>query len=197
MECEPTLEAREVGAARVQAETGGTLIHPYDDDRIIAGQGTAALELLADIPQLDLVMTPVGGGGLLSGTAIVVRGLSSHTQVIAAEPAGADDAYRSFAAGKIIPQTDPQTIADGLLTSLCPRTFAVIQENVAAIVTVGEEAIVSAMRHVWERMKLVIEPSAAVPLAAVLEGKVTGRGQRIGIVLSGGNTDLDHLAWLK
>jgi threonine dehydratase len=194
--CEPTLEARESTLANVVQETGATFIHPYNDPRVIAGQGTAALELCEDVADLDVVMTPVGGGGLLSGTAITVAALSPATRVIAAEPAGADDAYRSLQTGKIQPSITPQTIADGLLTSLGELTFAIIQQHVAQIVTVSEEAIVSAMRHVWERMKIIIEPSAAVPVGALLEKHVDLTGQRIGVILSGGNVDFDRLPWL-
>jgi threonine dehydratase len=195
--CEPTLASRESTAAALLAETGAALVHPYDNERVIAGQGTAALELLEEIPDLDLVTAPVGGGGLISGTAITVANTSPRTAVIAAEPAGADDAYRSLQAGTIIPQTDPQTIADGLRTSLCPRTFAAIRAHVRAIATVDDDAIIAAMRLVWERMKIVIEPSAAVPLAILLAGKVDVRGQRVGVIFSGGNVDLDHLPWVR
>lgn len=188
--CEPTLEARESSTARIMAETGATLVHPYDDARVIAGQGTAALELLEDISDLDVVMTPVGGGGLLSGTAIAVKSLRRETRVIGAEPAAADDAYRSFTTREFVPSVNPQTVADGLLTSLGKLTFPIILDHVDAIVTVTEEEIISAMRLVWERMKLVIEPSAAVPVAAVLGGRAEVKGKRIGIILSGGNLDL-------
>jgi len=195
--CEPTLASRESTAAAVIAETGAALVHPYDNDRVIAGQGTAALELLDEVPGLELVLAPVGGGGLASGTAIATAHTSTIAAVVAAEPAGADDAYRSLQAGRIIPQTNPQTIADGLRTSLCPRTFAAIRDHVREIVTPDEETIVAAMRLVWERMKIVIEPSSAVPLGALLAGKVETKGLRIGIILSGGNVDLDHLPWAK
>ncbi len=191
--CEPTVADREATAARVVAETGATLIHPYNDARIIAGQGTAALELLDDAPDLDYLLAPVGGGGLVSGTAIAAAGVSPKTRVIAAEPAGADDAYRSLRAGHIVPSEHPQTIADGLRTSLGELTFAAIQRHVREIVTVSEEAIESAMRHVWERMKIVIEPSSAVPVAALLEKRLDVAGQRVGIILSGGNVDLTNL----
>jgi threonine dehydratase len=194
--CEPTLKAREIATAMILEETGATLIHSYDNQDIITGQGTAAMELLEEVPGLDLVMTPIGGGGLLSGTAIAAAGCSPGTRIVAAEPAGADDAYRSFKAGRLIPQTDPRTIADGLRTSLAPRTFAVIQELVTDIVTVSEDAIISAMRRVWERMKIVIEPSAAVPVAALIESKLDVKGKRVGIILSGGNADLDNLPWI-
>jgi threonine dehydratase len=180
----------------VVRETRATFIHPYNDARVIAGQGTAALELLTDMADLDVIMAPVGGGGLLSGTAIVTAALSPATQVIAAEPEAADDAYRSLQAGEILPAGDPHTIADGLRTSLGPLTFAIIQQHVQQIVTVSEEAIVSAMRYIWERMKIVIEPSAAVPIGALLEKKIDLTGKRIGVSLSGGNVSLDHLPWL-
>ncbi len=193
--CEPTLAAREATLADVVAATGATVIHPYNDARVIAGQGTAALELLADVPGLDVVMAPVGGGGLLSGTAIAVAGASPNTRVVGAEPAAADDAFRSLEAGRIVPSADPRTIADGLLTSLGTLTFAAIRERVSEIVTVSEEAIVVAMRHTWERMKIVIEPSSAVPLGALLEGKLPAAGRRIGVILSGGNVDLADLPW--
>jgi len=193
VECEPTLDSREETAARLLRETGATLVHPYDNDRVIAGQGTAALELMQEIPDLDAVLAPVGGGGLLSGTALAVRGLSADTRVYAAEPAGADDAQRSFRAGKIIPQLAPRTIADGLRTSLCPRTFQIIRAHVADVVTVSEEEIVAAMRQVWERMKIVIEPSAAVPVAVMLGRRIDLAGGRVGVILSGGNVDLEAL----
>jgi threonine dehydratase len=197
--CEPTLHAREETLASVVAETGAHVVHPYDDPRVIAGQGTAVLELLEDAGPLDAVITPVGGGGLLSGTAIAVSGIDAErgmrTRVYAGEPRGADDAARSLAAGELIPSVDPDTVCDGLLTSLSPRTFAAIQRHVAAILTVDDAAIVRAMRLVWERMKLVIEPSAAVPLAAVLERRQEIAGRRIGVVFSGGNVDLGRLPW--
>jgi threonine dehydratase len=195
VECEPTLAAREATAAEIRAETGATFVHPYDNDAVIAGQGTAALELLEEVPDLDVVLTPVGGGGLLSGTAVAIAAASPHTRVVAAEPAGADDAQQSFRAGRIIPQTNPRTVADGLLTSLAPRTFRLIQAHVADIVTVDDEATIAAMRHVWERMKIVIEPSAAVAVAALLTGRIEGGARRVAIILSGGNVDLSRLPW--
>jgi threonine dehydratase len=195
--CPPTLAAREATQAQVIAATGATEVHPYNNELVIAGQGTAALELFSEVPELDVVIVPVGGGGLLSGTALAAAGVSPRTRVLAAEPERADDAYRSLAAGKIIPSDNPQTIADGLLTSLGELTFPIIQQHVAGIWTVSEEAIVSAMRFVWERAKIIIEPSAAVPVAAVREGKVKLAGMRIGIILSGGNVDLDRLPWLN
>jgi len=193
--CEPTLEARETTLEAVVEETGATFVHPYDNYAIIAGQATAALELLEEEPVLDVVMAPVGGGGLLSGTALATHYLSTETRVIAAEPAGADDAFRSFEAGRIIPQKNPQTVADGLRTSLGERNFPIIKQHVERIVTVSEQGIVDAMRAVWERMKLIVEPSAAVPLAALLEGAVDLAGKRVGIIFSGGNVDLAKLPW--
>jgi threonine dehydratase len=193
--CEPTLQARESALERVVRETGAEIVHPYNDDRVIAGQGTAALELLEDVPDLDAVLVPVGGGGLLSGTAIAARSLKPAIRVIAAEPAGADDAFRSLQAGRIIPSLAPRTIADGLLTALGDRTFPVIRDLVERIVTVSEESIVAAMKFVWERAKLIIEPSSAVPLAALWERNADLPGLRVGIILSGGNVDLDRLPW--
>jgi len=193
--CAPTLEARDTTCAAVQAETGALLVHPYDDWRVIAGQGTAAVELLEQIPDLDAVITPVGGGGLLSGTAIASRSINPSIRVYGAEPAGADDAWRSLQSGRIIPQTDPRTIADGLRSSLGVKTFAVLSALVDAIGTTSEQAIVQAMRLTWDKLKLIIEPSSAVPLAALLERKLPVAGLRVGIVISGGNVDLDRLPW--
>jgi threonine dehydratase len=193
--CKPTLEAREFTLEKVVESTGAVFIHPYDDPRIIAGQGTAALELCEEIPQMDVVMAPVGGGGLLSGTAIAVTSISPRTAVIGAEPEQADDAYRSLQKGKIVPAVNPDTIADGLRTSLGSLTFPIIKKHVKEIMPVSEEAIVQAMRHIWERMKIIVEPSAAVPLGAVLSRGKDLKGKRIGIILSGGNVDLGHLPW--
>jgi threonine dehydratase len=193
--CAPTLDARETTLQRVLAETGCVAIHPYNDLDILAGQGTAALELIDDVPDLDTVIAPVGGGGLLAGTAIAVSELDPRIRVIGAEPAGADDAYRSLQAGHILPSVDPRTIADGLLTSLGELTFPVVRDRVESIVTVSEQAIIAAMRLVWERMKIIIEPSSAVPVAALLEKREQVGGRRIGVILSGGNVDLDDLPW--
>lgn len=193
--CAPTLAARDETCAALQAETGAVLVHPYDDWRVIAGQGTAALELLEEIPDLDAIVAPVGGGGLLSGTAIAARGVKASIAAYGAEPAGADDAWRSLQAGRIIPQTDPRTIADGLRSSLGAKTFAVLSTMVDEIATASEEAIVRAMRLTWDKLKLIVEPSSAVPLAALLERKLPVAGRRVGIVLSGGNVDLDRLPW--
>jgi len=193
--CEPTLEARETAQAAVVAQTGATIVHPYNDLRVIAGQGTAALELLEDYPDLDVILAPVGGGGLLSGTAIAAQGLAPAIRIIAAEPEAADDACRSMAAGRIIPSLDPKTIADGLLTSLGELTFPIIRERVERIVPVSEAGIVAAMKFVWERAKLVIEPSAAVPVALLWERRIDLTGLRVGVILSGGNVDLEKLPW--
>ena len=191
--CKPTLQARESTLAQVIEETGATEIHPYNNFHVIAGQGTAAKELVEDNGEFDVLMAPVGGGGLLSGTTIATKHLLPSCKVIAAEPAGADDAYRSFHSKKWVPSENPKTIADGLLTSLGERNFAIILEKVDDIVTVSEESMVEAMRLIWERMKIIIEPSSAVPLAAILEKKVDVQGKKVGIILSGGNLDLGKL----
>lgn len=193
--CKPTLEARETTTEQIVNATDAVVVHPYNDYRVIAGQGTAALELLEEVPDLDVILAPVGGGGLLSGTAIAAKGISSDIRVIAAEPEMADDAYRSLRAGHIIPSNNPETIADGLLTSLGDKTFPIIQQHVEQIVTVSEKAIMEAMKFIWERAKIVIEPSAAVPVGLVLEGKVDLKNLRVGLILSGGNVDLDLLPW--
>jgi threonine dehydratase len=193
--CRPTLKAREETSAKVMEKTGAVFIHPYNNLDMITGHGTAALELCEEVPDLDAVMAPVGGGGLLSGTALAVAGISSNTRVYAAEPEKADDAYRSLKAGRIIPSENPASIADGLLTSLGDLTFPIIQKHVSGILTVSEEAIIEAMRLIWERMKIVVEPSAAVPLAALLTKGHSLEGQRVGIILSGGNVDLGNLPW--
>lgn len=193
--CEPTLEARERHLAHVIDRTGASVVHPYNDYRIISGQATAALELCKEVPRLDLVMAPVGGGGLLSGTAIAVSGISPNTRVLGTEPKNADDACRSLRAGRILPSEDPDTIADGLRTSLGDLTFPIIQEYVNDILTVSEEGIISAMRYIWERMKIIVEPSSAVPLGALLSNRTASSGKRIGVILSGGNVDLTGLPW--
>lgn len=189
--CEPTLAARESTMARVQEETGCTFVHPYNRFEIIAGQGTAALELLEDKPDLDIIMAPVGGGGLLSGTAIAARGIKPDIKVWAGEPQNADDAFKSFYSGEIVPSVNPQTIADGLLTSLGTLTFLAIRENVDAILLCPEHMIREAQRMIIERMKILIEPSSAVPLGALMSGpEKHWKGKKIGIILSGGNTQI-------
>jgi threonine dehydratase len=191
--CKPTLQARESTLAEVVKETGSKEIHPYNNFYVIAGQGTAAKELIEDAGEFDIILAPVGGGGLLSGTAISTKKLLPDCKVIAAEPASADDAFRSFHSKKWVPSENPKTIADGLLTSLGERNFKIILEKVDDIVTVSEEKIVEAMRLIWERMKIIIEPSSAVPLAAILEEKVDVKNKKVGIILSGGNLDLGKL----
>jgi threonine dehydratase len=193
--CAPTQAARERACADVQRETGATLVHPYDDVHVIAGQGTAVLELLEDVPDLDAVIAPVGGGGLISGTSIAARAIRPGITIYGAEPAGADDAARGFASGRVEPLPHPDTIADGLRATLSERTLQAIRRNVTAIPTASEAAIASAMRATWERMKIVIEPSSAVPLACLLESGMPIAGRRVGIIVSGGNVDLDHLPW--
>ena len=193
--CKPTLQAREEGLAEVVERTGATFIHPYNNYRVIAGQGTCALELCEEVEGLDVVMAPVSGGGLISGTAITVSAVLPGGKVIGAEPEMADDAYQSLRAGKIIPIKNPDTIADGLRTMLGELTFPIIRKYVEKIVTVSEEAIIEAMRLIWERMKIIVEPSAAVPLGALLSKRKEIAGKRIGIILSGGNVDLTKLPW--
>lgn len=197
VECEPNLADRERAAAELVAETGGTLIPPFDHPDVIAGQGTAALELLEDVPDLDAVIAPVGGGGLLSGCCTAAHGIDPRIRVFGAEPLGADDAARSKAAGEWVPQTDPNSIADGLLTSLGRLTWPIIRDQVERVFTVTEPQIVAAMRLVWERMKSVIEPSAAVAAAVALGDEFRNLNgiDRVGVVLSGGNVSLDKLYW--
>lgn len=193
--CEPTLAARESTLKSVQRETGATFVHPYDNPKVIAGQGTAALELIEEAGELDVVMAPVGGGGLLSGTAITTASLLPDATILGAEPAGADDAFRSHRDKKRYPSVNPDTIADGLLTSLGELTFPVVRDRVHGIRVVDDAGIVAAMRLIWERMKIVVEPSAAVPLAAVMAYPDDFAGKRVGLILSGGNVDLGALPW--
>ena len=195
--CEPTQEARETTAEQMIKRTGAAFIHPYNDLRVMAGQGTTALELLEDLPDLDFILCPVGGGGHLSGIAVAAKSINPKVRVIGVEPAAADDARRSFQAGRILPSVNPKTIADGLRTSLGEKPFAEIQRHVDDIVTVSEKAIVNAMRLIWEVMKLIVEPSGAVSYAAVLEEKLDLKAQKAGVVLSGGNLDLDGLPWMR
>lgn len=193
--CKPNLASREETLKEVIAQTNATEIHPYNNPVIIAGQATAAKELIEEIGAPDIIMAPVGGGGLLSGTALSAHYLGKNTKVIAAEPAQADDAFRSFRAKKFIPSQNPDTIADGLRTSLGSITFDIILQHVDDIVTVSESAIIDAMKLIWERMKIIVEPSSAVPLAAILENQLEHRGKKIGIIISGGNVDLNKLPW--
>ena len=191
--CEPTLASREATVHALMRKEGSTLIHPFDDWNVIAGQGTAAWELLDQAGPLDVVISPVGGGGLLAGTALAVHGKSPATRVIGAEPLAADDAKRSLELGAIQPSHDPRTVADGLRTSLGEKPFAVISRHVSTIVTATEPEILAAMRFVWERFKIIIEPSCAVPVAPILTGALDVRGLRVGVIITGGNVDLDPL----
>jgi len=193
--CEPTEESREIKCAEVINQTGATLIHSFENEHVIAGQGTAVMELLEDVLDLDLIMCPVGGGGLLSGTAIAAKSMRPQINVIAVEPDNADDAAQSFRAGQRLVTEKKFTIADGLRTNIGEPNFAIVQRYVDDIVTVSEEAIVSAMRTIWETMKIIIEPSAAVPYAAILERVIKVNGKRVGIILTGGNVDMDALPW--
>ncbi len=189
----PTAEEYDATAAAIEERTGANPVHPYDDPRTITGQATCALELLEDVPDLDLLLAPVGGGGLLSGTCLATAICAPGTRVIGCEPEMADDARKSLRQGVLVPQTNPRTIADGLRTSLGEHTFPIINRHVSDIVTVSEQAILDAMRLVWETMKIVIEPSAAVPVAGLLEKRIPADARRIGIILSGGNVDLESL----
>ena len=193
--CQPTLKARETTLESVIEQTGAVEIHPFDDPRVISGQGTAVLELMDEIDDLDAILAPVGGGGLICGTAIVVAGMDNSVSVFAAEPKNADDAYQSFKSGKFVPQTNPDTMADGLLTSLSELTLSIIMKYVSDIFTVTEEEIITAMQTVWERMKIIIEPSSAVPVAAVLNQANNLAGKKMGVILTGGNVDLEKLRW--
>jgi len=192
--CEPNDAAREAACADVIAKTGATLIHSFENENVMAGQGTSAIELLEDV-DVDLVMCPIGGGGLLSGVAVAAKSIRPKIKVIAAEPANADDAAQSFRAKKRIVTEKKFTITDGLRTNVGEQTFPIIQRYVDEIVTVSEEAIVSAMRTIWETMKIIVEPSAAVPYAAIVDHKIDIAGKRVGIILTGGNVDLDALPW--
>jgi threonine dehydratase len=195
--CEPTLAARERTAAEVIARTGATMVHPYDDLSVMAGQGTVGVELLEQVPDLDVLLAPVSGGGLLGGIAVAAKTMLPSLRVVGVEPAGADDAARSLRAGRIVPCERPETIADGLRATIGARPFAEFQRYVDEIVTVSDAAIVSAMRHIWEVMKIIVEPSGAAAYAAVAAGRLEVRGRRVGVVLSGGNLDLGSLPWIK
>ena len=193
--CEPTPQARDDALVRVAESTQAEIIHPFNDPRVIAGQGTAFLELLEEVADIDTVIAPVGGGGLLSGTALAVRSLRPDARVFGAEPRNVDDAWQSLQSGRIMPSTGKKSIADGLLTTLGKLTFPIIRDHVTGIVTASEESIVDAMRMVWERLKLVIEPSAAVAVAALLKQPDEFQGRRVGIILSGGNVDPENVPW--
>lgn len=191
--CEPTLKSREETAQKIIDETGAYLVHPFNNYSIITGQATAAYELINDVNQLDYILTPIGGGGLLSGTSLSAKYLSPQTKVVGCEPEGADDAFRSLRDGKVYPSENPNTICDGLLTSLGEKTFEIINKYVDEIITVDDDKIIEAMRLIWERMKIIIEPSSAVPLAVVMNNKSKFENKSIGIILTGGNVDLNNL----
>jgi len=193
--CESTLAAREATLAQIVQETGSEVVHPYNDERVITGQGTAVLELLEEVPELDVIISPVGGGGLLSGTSIAATEIKKGIRVIAGEPEMANDAFLSLQAGEIILSIKPKTIADGLLTSLGNKTFPIIQERVEQIVTVSEQGIVDSMKFIWERAKIIIEPSSAVAVGVLWERKIDLNGLNVGVILSGGNVDLEKLPW--
>jgi len=193
--CEPTLASRQAAAAQIIAETGAAMIHPFDNADVMAGQGTVALELLEQERELTAILCPIGGGGLISGVAVAAHGVNPQVRILGAEPKGADDAWRSRAAGVITPVAQPSSLADGLLATIAPSTFEVIRSEVQATATVTEEQIVAAMRRVWEELKIIIEASSAVPVAALLNGALPVRGERVGVVLTGGNVDLQRLPW--
>lgn len=191
--CKPTLASREETLQQILRETGAVFVHPFDNFNVICGQGTAARELLEDQPRIDTLLVPVGGGGLLSGSALAAKAMIPGIRVIGCEPANADDACRSYYSGTLMPSADPKTIADGLLTALSERTFSIIRSHVDDILTVSEESIIRAMRMVWQRMKIIVEPSSAVPVAVLMEYPQRFSGHRVGIVISGGNCDLSNL----
>lgn len=196
-ECEPSTTSREEVFAQVQAATGGNFVHPYNDPRVIAGQGTCSRELLEQTDGLDMVVAPIGGGGMISGTCLTLSNIAPEVQIIAAEPEQADDAYRSFKAGHIIADDAPNTIADGLKVPLKDLTWHFVSNHVKDILTASEDEIVDAMKLTWKRMKIVIEASCAVPLATILKNKDQFAGKRVGVIITGGNVDLDTLPWIK
>ena len=196
-ECEPSTTSREETFAKVQAATGGNFVHPYNDPRVIAGQGTCAKEFIEQADGLDVVMAPIGGGGMISGTCLTLSNLAPEVQIIAAEPEQADDAYRSFKAGYIIADDAPKTIADGLLVPLKDLTWHFVSKHVTEILTASEEDIIDAMKLTWKHLRIVMEASSAVPLATILKNKDRFAGKRVGIIITGGNVDLDILPWLK
>jgi threonine dehydratase len=196
-ECEPSTSAREETFARVQAETGGEFVHPYNDPRVIAGQATCSAELLEQAGPLDAVIAPIGGGGMVSGTCLTVSNMAPETAIYAAEPEQADDAYRSFKAGHIIADDAPRTVADGLLVPLKENTWHFVKRHVSDIFTASEEEIVEAMKLTWKYLRVVMEPSSAVPLATILKNPDTFAGKRVGVIVTGGNVDLDRLPWMK
>lgn len=195
VQCAANVKSREETTRRVIAEHGYELVHPFDDDRVIAGQGTAALELLDDLPDLDAIIAPTGGGGLLSGTALAVKGSKPHVRVYGAEPKGADDAFRSYTTGILVTEQTPNTVCDGLRTTLAQRTFDIISNHVDGIGVADDSTVIRAMQMIWSYLKIVVEPSGCPPLGAMLDGSLNLRGQRVGIILTGGNVDLEKLPW--
>lgn len=195
-ECEPSTSSREATFAQVQAETGGDFVHPYNDPRVIAGQGTCAREFIQQVDGLDAVVAPIGGGGMISGTCLTLATLAPETRVIAAEPEQADDAYRSFKAGHIIADDAPKTVADGLLVPLKELTWHFVSNHVSEIYTASDAEIIEAMKLVWKHLRVVMEPSSAVPLAILLKNAPAFRGKRVGLIITGGNVDLDRLPWM-
>lgn len=196
-ECEPSTSSREEVFARVQAETGAEFVHPYNDARVIAGQGTCSAELVEQVQGLDAVIAPIGGGGMVSGTCLTLSALAPAIKIYAAEPEMADDAARSLRAGHIIADDAPETVADGLKVPLKELTWHFVQAHVSDILTAGEDEIVDAMKLIWKRMKIVMEPSSAVPLATILKNRELFEGKRVGVIITGGNVDLDALPWMK
>ncbi len=196
-ECEPSTSSREEVFAKVQAETGADFVHPYNDERVIAGQGTCSKEIIEELGELDAVIAPIGGGGMISGTCLTLSNIAPDTKIYAAEPEKADDAYQSFKQGKIIAYDAPETVADGLKVPLKDRTWHFVSRYVTDVLTASEQEIVDAMRLTWARMKIVMEPSSAVPLATILKNRDVFAGKRVGVIITGGNVDLDKLPWLK
>ena len=196
-ECEPSTTSREEVFAGVEAETGAEFVHPYNDPRVIAGQGTCSREFMEQVQGLDAVIAPIGGGGMVSGTCLTLSNIAPHVEIYAAEPEQADDAYRSFKAGHIIADDAPNTVADGLKVPLKDRTWHFVSNHVTDILTASEQEIIDAMKLTWARMKIVIEPSCAVPLAVILKNPDVFRGKRVGVIITGGNVDLDNLPWTK
>ncbi|WP_296059270.1 beta-hydroxyaspartate dehydratase BhcB [uncultured Amphritea sp.] len=197
VECEPSTSSREAVFADVVAESGADFVHPYNDPRVIAGQATCAKELLSQVDNLDAVIAPIGGGGMISGTCLTLSTLAPQVKIYAAEPLNADDAARSFKAGYIIADDAPETVADGLKVPLKDLTWHFVSNHVTDILTATEEEIVDAMKLIWKRMKIVVEPSSAVPLATILKNPDLFRGKRVGVIITGGNVDLDKLPWLN
>ena len=196
-ECEPSTSSREEVFARVQAETGGEFVHPYNDPRVITGQATCSLELMQEVEDLDAIVAPIGGGGMISGTCLTLSNIAPHVEIYAAEPEQADDAYRSFKAGYIIADDAPVTIADGLKVPLKENTWHYVSNFVTDVLTASEDEIIAAMKLTWERMKIVMEPSCAVPLAVILKNPEVFAGKKVGVIITGGNVDLDKLPWIK